>query len=133
MNKFLLDTHILLWLYFNSDKLSKNVNSLFKQSGNVFYVSTVSIWEISIKFHLGKLDLGNLNPLDLRNLILENNIKIINLESETAATLFQLTSIYHRDPFDRILIWQAIQNNYTFITDDKNIKLYKSDGLKTIW
>jgi PIN domain nuclease of toxin-antitoxin system len=133
MNKFLLDTHILLWLYFNSDKLSKNVNSLFKQSGNVFYVSTVSIWEISIKFHLSKLDLGNLNPLDLRNLILENNIKIINLESETAATLFQLTSIYHRDPFDRILIWQAIQNNYTFITDDKNIKLYKSEGLKTIW
>ena len=133
MNNFLLDTHILLWLYFNSNKLSKNVNSLFEQSGNTFYVSTVSIWEISIKFHLGKLDLGSLNPLDVKNLILENNIKIINLESDTAATLFQLGSTYHKDPFDRILIWQAIQNNYTFITDDKNIKLYKSEGLKTIW
>jgi PIN domain nuclease of toxin-antitoxin system len=133
MNKFLLDTHILLWLYFDAKKLTKNVNSLFKQAGNTFYVSTVSIWEISIKFHLGKLDLGNLNPLDLKNLILENNIKIINLESDTAATLFQLHASYHKDPFDRILIWQAIQNNYTFITDDKNIKLYKSEGLKTIW
>ncbi len=121
-----------MWLYFNATKLSKEVLSLFKQSENTFYVSTVSLWEISIKFQLGKLDLGNLNPSDLRNLILENNIKIINLEADTAASLFQLNVTYHKDPFDRILIWQAIQSNYTFITDDKNIKLYKSEGLKTI-
>ena len=133
MNKYLLDTHILLWLYFNPTKLSKEVLSLFKQNDNTFYVSTVSLWEISIKFQLGKLDLGNLNPLDLRNLILENNLKIINVESDTAATLFQLNATYHKDPFDRILVWQAIQSNFTFITDDKNIKLYKSEGLKTIW
>jgi PIN domain nuclease of toxin-antitoxin system len=133
MNKILLDTHTLLWLYFNPDKLSKNVLTLFKNSENDFYVSSVTLWEISIKFQLGKLELGNLNPLDLRNLILENNIKIINLESETAATLFQLNANYHKDPFDRLLIWQAIQNNYTLVTIDENIKLYKSEGLKTIW
>jgi PIN domain nuclease of toxin-antitoxin system len=133
MNKFLLDTHTLLWLYFKPNELSKNVLSLFKNTGNSFFVSSVTFWEISIKFQLGKLNLGNLTPLDFRDLILENNIKIIDLDSDTSATLFQLTVNFHKDPFDRLLIWQAIQNNYTLVTIDKNIKLYKSEGLKTIW
>jgi PIN domain nuclease of toxin-antitoxin system len=133
MNKFLLDTHILLWLMFNVKQVPKPLLDILAKKENLLYISAVSLWEISIKYKLGKLDIGNYTPLELMLLCKEYNIIVIDLKAEETSTLYKLEATYHKDPFDRILIWQAIQNNYTFITDDKNIKLYKSEGLKTIW
>ena len=59
-------------------------------------------------------------------------LKLIDLTVKETATLYKLSSEYHKDPFDRILIWQAIKNDFTFISDDKNIKKYISEGLKVI-
>ena len=77
--------------------------------------------------------MGNQTPQDLLNACKKNKIIIEDISTELAATFYKLTATYHKDPFDRLLIWQAIQNNYTLVTVDKNIMLYKSEGLKTIW
>jgi PIN domain nuclease of toxin-antitoxin system len=133
MNKFLLDTHILIWLMFSPKLIPKDLISILSSEENDLFVSAISLWEMSIKYKLDKLDLGNYTPKGIMDLCADYKISVVELNAEEAATLFKLEADYHKDPFDRILIWQAIQNNYTFITDDKNIKLYKSEGLKTIW
>jgi PIN domain nuclease of toxin-antitoxin system len=58
--------------------------------------------------------------------------KLIDLGVKEAATFHNLKNVHHKDPFDRILIWQAIKNDFTFISDDKNVKKYISEGLKVI-
>lgn len=74
-----------------------------------------------------------LKPTDLLFKCKEDGYLLIPLEHEDAASFCNLSAVYHKDPFDRMLIWQAIQNNYTLITNDDNIKSYKSEGLKTLW
>jgi PIN domain nuclease of toxin-antitoxin system len=133
MNKYLLDTHVFLWLIFDVKKVPKDLLTILAKKENILYISAVSLWEISIKYKIGKLDLGNYTPQELMLLCNDYNIIVVDLKAEETSTLYKLNAEYHKDPFDRLLIWQAIQNNYTLVTIDKNIKLYKSEGLKTIW
>ncbi len=58
--------------------------------------------------------------------------EIVTLSAEDSSTYHMLKAVYHKDPFDRMLIWQAIQNNYSMISVDKNVNKYVSEGLK-IW
>ena len=131
-NKYLLDTHILLWFFFDSKKIPKNISKILINSDNKLFISAVSFWEISIKFESGKLALGNISPSDLKNLSIKNNIVPIDLSTDTSSTFHQLKTFYHKDPFDRILIWQCIKDDYIFLTEDDNIKSYQSEGLKII-
>ena len=78
------------------------------------------------------LPLGNISPSDLKNLSIKNNIVPIDLSTDTSSTFHQLKTFYHKDPFDRILIWQCIKDDYIFLTEDDNIKSYQSEGLKII-
>ncbi len=133
MNNYLLDTHVLIWLFFNTKKVPTTTIDLLSDNTNNLFVSAISLLEISIKYELGKLNLGNHKPNEVIDLCNAHTIQLINLNPNDAATLFQLNGNHHKDPFDRILIWQAIQNNYVLVTDDKNIKRYKSEGLKVIW
>lgn len=132
MNKYLLDTHILLWFFFDSQKLSKSISKVLINPENELYISAISFWEISIKFESGKLNLGNVSPSDLKNLAIQNKIIPIDLSSDTSSTFHNLKISYHKDPFDRILIWQCLKDGYIFLTEDDNIKLYQSEGLKII-
>jgi PIN domain nuclease of toxin-antitoxin system len=129
----LLDKHTLIRLLFNTKNIPKSLLSKLENQENDLFVSAVSFWEIAIKFNLNKLKLGNLNPNELVNLCKEHQIKLIDLEAKHCSTFYLLDSYHHKDPFDRILIWQAIQHNLKFVTNDKNIKMYESIGLKTIW
>ncbi len=130
--KYLLDTHILIWTLTSQKSLSKNVLSILENSLNKIYVSSVSLWEISIKLSLGKLDIGNKLPADFVFECDQMNFDLIDLTIKETATFYNLKNIHHKDPFDRILIWQAIKNDFIFISDDKNIKKYISEGLKVI-
>lgn len=132
MNKYLLDTHIFLWFFFDSKKLPKNISKVLINPENDLYISAISFWEISIKFESGKLNLGNISPSDLKNLAIQNKIIPLNLSSGTSSTFHKLKTSYHKDPFDRILVWQCIKDDYIFLTEDDNIKLYQSEGLKII-
>lgn len=131
--KYLLDTHVIIWFLFEPEKLSEKVKQILNSEESQIDLSAASFWEISIKFKSGKLSLGGKSPFEIYSIFLENGYSIIPVEGNETSTFYNLEPEYHRDPFDRILIWQALKNNYTFITDDSDIKLYQNSGLKVIW
>jgi hypothetical protein len=86
-------------------------------------MSTISFWEISLKSSLGRLVITGFLPEELPNLCLQTGFDIELLSSHDSSTYHQLTANYHKDPFDRMLIWQAISNDYTLISVDTNVKI----------
>ncbi len=130
---FLLDTHALLWVIGDSKQFSKKVAAIIEDQSNEIYVSSISLWEISLKFKIGKLNLTGFNPEDIPKFLEDLNIGIIELNQQDASSYHKLKENFHRDPFDRMLIWQCINRRYTFISKDSEVKKYKISGLKTIW
>ncbi len=129
--KYIVDTHILLWSILQSSKLSPCVLQTFKEADEI-QASNINFWEISLKYRLGKLDLGSLNPCDILAAARDSNFKIIDINSELMATLYKLPLGKHKDPFDRVLIWYSIQNNIPLISRDGLFDQYQSEGLKLI-
>lgn len=110
---FLLDTHTLLWVFYRKDLLPINIVNVIENE-NIF-VSSVSFWEIGIKFYKGNLDLLGRTPQDLKDLCLnEFSFQSLDLDINTTSSFYKLQVNYHRDPFDRMLIWQALKYNMTF-------------------
>lgn len=130
--KYLLDTHIFIWSLVNTGKLSKSVKLILSDAYNKIFVSAITFWEISIKYQIGNLELENLYPYDMVFLCEEMGFEIIDLTAKESSTFYKLAANYHKDPFDRILIWQALKNNFTILSDDKNVKKYSSEGLRII-
>jgi PIN domain nuclease of toxin-antitoxin system len=117
--RLLLDTHIFLWWGRNDKKLTKSSIEKIKAADEV-YLSSASIWEIAIKMRLGKI------AADLNALIEEiHNSHFLELPvtSKHAAATMGLPDI-HRDPFDRILIAQAVLEPLVFLTADPKLKKY---------
>ena len=119
MNKYLLDTHILLWWLANDKKLSEESNNIITDPNNDIFVSTVSIWEIAIKKSLKKLSVS----ADLKEIIESSNIEFLSMTVDHALFVEHLPHI-HDDPFDRLLIAQCLIEDMTFITVDKIIMKY---------
>jgi len=130
---FLLDTHTLLWSLTEKRKLSAKAKETLENPGNTILVSAISFWEISLKFSIGKLKLEGVLPQELPQLAQETGFKLIPVTSSEAATYHLLTTTSHRDPFDKMLIWQAIRLNLIFISKDKNMTRYAKEGLKILW
>jgi PIN domain nuclease of toxin-antitoxin system len=128
----LLDSHTFIWSIIDKDKLSKLIIQTLENSNNEIFISAISIWEISLKFSLRKMNLDGLTPNELPDLALQLGFKIIPLNAIESSSYHQLILTNHKDPFDRMLIWQAIQQNLTFISKDKSISQYSLAGLKTL-
>ena len=96
-------------------------------------MSIITFWEISLKYNLGKLDLKNVTPEELPDLAKQTGFEIFNLNEYNASSFHKLPKDSHKDPFDRLLIWQSIQNNMTVISRDKNFDEKKHFGLKIFW
>jgi PIN domain nuclease of toxin-antitoxin system len=130
---YLLDTHYVLWSLFEPDKILASVRQVLENETDTKLISGVSLWEISLKYALGKLDLGGTDPSEILDTLLEAGFEVAELESRLLATYHNLPrKADHRDPFDRLLIWQAICNGYTLITQDGNIEQYRPDGLRLV-
>ncbi|MEO6843558.1 MAG: type II toxin-antitoxin system VapC family toxin [Ginsengibacter sp.] len=129
---YLLDTHYMLWSVADSKKISANAKEVITNPENSIIVSVVSFWEVSLKKSLGKLEIIGFKPEDLPEACGKIGFKIENLSGQETSTYHHLKAIYHKDPFDRMLIWLAIQNNYSIMSVDKNVKKYISEGLK-VW
>lgn len=119
--KLLLDTHIFLWWLDTPEKLNDKELGFIKDTNNTVFISAASIWEISIKKTIGKLFLPeNCDILDGINqscfLPLSINVK--------HAQFVETLPKHHDDPFDRMIISQAIINNLVLITKDEKIKQY---------
>ena len=126
--KYIIDTHILIWTILDPEKLSQNTLQTYEHADEI-QVSNINFWEISLKYRLGKLNLGGLTPKDIFIAAKESNFKIINIDSDTASTLYKLPLRDHKDPFDRLLIWHSIKNETTLISQDDKFSQYEEDGL----
>ena len=134
MKKYLLDTHTLIWSIVDGAKLSNRVLKILEDENNDLLVSAVSFWEIAIKVGKGKLDLRNFNIQTIPDYCNKLKIKQIPLTPDEAINYFNLPNYEeHKDPFDRMLIYQSIKNGYTFISRDDKMVIYEKDGLDYIW
>lgn len=129
--KFLLDTCIFLWFIADDERLSEQVKSLIKDQGNQIFLSAVSVWECAIKQQIGKLVL----PQEASKFLSEQRklhfIDTISMTEQTISFLEKLPH-HHKDPFDRILICQTIENDFILITEDEQILRYVIEGFKVL-
>lgn len=131
--KYLLDTHVILRVAYNDQKISRKVADILLFRKNNIFISAVSFWEISIKFSAGKLNLKHHTPLSLYEGYKRYfRHQLLDLKMSDAVTYYNLTLTFHKDPFDRMLIWQALQNDLILITDDLNIGKYATEGLQVL-
>ncbi len=129
--RLLLDTCSLLWALHAPAKLRPVARRALEDSRNSLHVSPVSFWEISLKTSLGKLALDGVSPDDIPRLVAESGWHIAPLQPETAASFHRLPRFPdHKDPFDRLLIWTAIRENFTLVSRDANFPLYAPLGLQ---
>jgi len=128
--KYLIDTHILIWLAISPESISKNIIKIVENSSNDLYVSTVSLWEIAIKLSIKKLDLQGLEISDLVDICREQGIKIVQLPISSVIKYKNLpVKQNHKDPFDRALISICISESYVFLSHDTKLNQYEPDGL----
>jgi PIN domain nuclease of toxin-antitoxin system len=121
--RILLDTHIFLWFISGDSQLSTNVRDAICDPDNEVYLSAISVWEAIVKYQLGKLALPEEPETYLpkqRNL---HQIANLDLDESSVIQLAKLP-LLHRDPFDRMLICQALQNGLTIATVDAAVRAY---------
>ncbi len=123
---YLLDTHVLIWWLTADKRLSPKAADVIRSRKNLLYWSTASSWEMSIKYALGRLELDEPLEILLPAELAKNQIEIMPIENEQAILAGQLP-LYHKDPFDRMLIAQAQLESMEIITDDSKFKLYDVD------
>jgi len=131
--KFMLDTHTLLWTIGNTKELSQTVIQTIKNPDNEIFVSAVSLWEISLKYSIGKLEV-DFNIRKIPDYCKKMGFQLISLDPiEALNSLILPQKTNHKDPFDRMLIYQCIRNEYTLMSRDARTELYAEDGLNYIW
>jgi len=118
----LLDTHTFLWFLGGNFELSKQARTFIESSEHEKYISIASFWEIAIKNSLGKLTL-DIPFVELKTEAIKNSFQILPITFEDTLQLSKLP-FYHRDPFDRIIISQAKENNLILMTRDSNFIQY---------
>jgi len=127
---FLLDTHTFLWFITANPKLSNSARLLIEDIANKRLLSIASLWEITIKASQGKLKLSIPFTDLVTTQIQDNAISLLPIMSEHLKIMFTLP-FYHKDPFDRLLIAQAIAESIPIITKDAIFQQY--DNLQVIW
>jgi len=120
--KILLDTHTFLWFLAGASELSKAARAHIENPETEKYISIACFWEIAIKNSLGKLTL-DVPFIELKTEAIKNNFKILPISFEDTLQLNSLP-FHHRDPFDRIIISQAKENNLTLLSCDSNFGQY---------
>jgi PIN domain nuclease of toxin-antitoxin system len=129
----LLDTHSFLWAVIAPDRLSPKARGLIADPANEIHVSTVSFWEISLKYSIGKLELTGCTPEELVGIAAQMNLSLAAPTAEESAGFHRLARVAHKDPFDRMLIWQCMQRSWTLVTRDRGVDDYRALGLITVW
>ena len=123
----LLDTHTFLWFVMGSPKISVELRLQIENNDN--FLSIVSVWEIAIKYGIGKLNLGLPFNDFIDQQIIPNGIQILNIQLEHLKVFADLP-LHHRDPFDRLLIAQAIVEDIPIVSVDSLFSLYP---VQKIW
>jgi PIN domain nuclease of toxin-antitoxin system len=127
--KLLLDTCTFLWISVDAPDLSPSARELFQDPDNDVYLSSVSAWEIAVKHSLGRLPLPEPPERMIPDLRKKHAIESLSMDEESALQLVRLPDL-HRDPFDRMLISQAIVGGMVILTPDALIARYP---VRTAW
>jgi PIN domain nuclease of toxin-antitoxin system len=131
--KYLVDTHVFLWTVLSPQKIPKRVKDILLDTELTKYVSIITFWEISLKFLLGKIDLRGVLPDKFPTIATNTGFEILNLDAEIVSSFYKLSKIRNKDPFDRMLVWQAIKEDFHLLTKDQDLADYKDHGLKIVW
>jgi PIN domain nuclease of toxin-antitoxin system len=121
--KFLLDTHALLWVRGDPDRLKPETRRVLADDDNAVFISVVSLWEIVVKCRIGKLD-ADIDAITAR-LAPASKIQLLGITPQHLMALDVLPfHQHHRDPFDHLIIAQSIAEGMTLVTRDRNAQLY---------
>jgi PIN domain nuclease of toxin-antitoxin system len=127
--KLLLDTHALIWFISGDNRLGVQAKEAFLNQDNKLYFSKASLWEMTIKISLGKLILVEHWLTAIENEMVSNGIQWLEIEIDHCKTLADIP-FHHRDPFDRLLISQAITESMSIVSIDDQFSHYP---LEIIW
>jgi len=127
--RLLLDTCAFLWMVADSRRLPADVRALIVDPGNSVLLSAASTWEIAVKHQLGKLELPHDPDRSVPDVRRQHMVETLPLDEESTLHLRKLPAL-HADPFDRMLICQAIVHGLSIITPDRQITQYP---VRTIW
>lgn len=130
---YLVDTHIFLWSVISPKKISQKIRKILNDPEPTKYISVLSFWEISLKFSLDRIDLVGILPEELPDIAKKANFDIIDLDVKIASSYHKLPKTKNKDPFDRMLAWQAIREEFHLLTKDQDFADYKDHGLKIVW
>jgi PIN domain nuclease of toxin-antitoxin system len=121
---YLLDTHTFLWFIGDDDALSATAKALIEDPESTIYLSIASLWEIAIKVSLGKLKVPSPFTEFVTEQLQENSITLAAIKTEYLGSVAKLP-FHHRDPFDRLIIAQALNENWPVIGRDEVFDAYK--------
>jgi PIN domain nuclease of toxin-antitoxin system len=124
---FLLDTHALLWFIQGDPQLSDRARGIITTDTNQLHLSVASLWEITIKLNIGKLTIGHTID-EIYRLLKQLNIEVLPIEQSDLEQYLTLP-LHHRDPFDRLLIAQAIAQELTLVSADNAFGAYSVQQL----
>jgi len=125
---YLLDTHTLLWFLSGDKQLPESAKEIIKNVNESCFLSAASLWEITIKIQINKLELG-ISLEELFEFVDRNQIEVVPINYIHLLQLSRLPA-FHNDPFDRLIIAQAISENLKLITKDSVFKKY---SVNLIW
>ena len=125
----LLDTHTLLWLVDSPDKLPATVTAICEDENNALFISIASFWELAIKMSLGKIELDDNALARLKTWCDDNAVQLLPI-SLSHCQQVQTLPFHHRDPFDRLLIAQALCDQLVLLSADGHFADY---GVDVIW
>ena len=120
--KLLLDTHVLLWAAYEPERLSDKAQGLLSDPSSSLYFSVASLWEVAIKSALGRSDF-QVDVAELRAGLVANDYSEVAIESSHVLRVPTLPPI-HADPFDRILVAQAMAEGFALLSNDAKLKAY---------
>ena len=126
--KFLIDTHAIIWFITDDSKLPASVKNLIEDIANTCFVSVASLWEMAIKFSIGKLVLG-VSLEEMFELIEKTGFELLSATPKHLLASAKLP-FHHSDPFDRLMIAQAQTDNLTLVSRDGKFDLYE---VKLLW
>ncbi len=118
--KFLLDTHALLWWLADDDQLGAAAREVVADPANDILISMVSLWEIAVKVRIGKLEA---DIEEIINAVQREGFTVLDIGMAHLVALARLP-MHHRDPFDHLLIAQAMTEDATFMSEDRNAARY---------
>ncbi|HEY8781987.1 MAG TPA: type II toxin-antitoxin system VapC family toxin [Mucilaginibacter sp.] len=126
--RFLIDTHVLIWYLDGNKRLPGKIRDLINDGDNLIVISIASLWEFAIKISLKKID-TKINLPDIEAYLIEREFNLLSISFKHLNALSALPT-HHGDPFDRLLIAQALTEDLTIISADKEFQAYP---VRVIW